>query len=87
MITLEVAQKAVRTGCKRARCTYVKAIDVDDDLHIHVRAPEEGSVVQVGCQPDWKDADPDDLSERVRRFAEHYCLGRPYKLHWGDSLT
>lgn len=86
MITLDEAIKAAKDGCKRARCEFVKAIDVNGDLHVYVKAPEDDTT-QIGCESNWKDSDAAMIRERIRRFSEHYCLGQAYHMHWGDSLV
>lgn len=85
-MTEQQIMDAVKTGVKRARCVLVDARMDGAALEVRVKSPD-ADVVQIGREANISLWSQHELSERIRRFAEHYCLKRPYVLRWGDSLA
>lgn len=86
MLTQTQALDAVRDGIRRARCTLTHYEVQGDNLLFHARQADE-PVAQIGLEYNWSALSEEELRQRVRRFAEHYCNGKRWKFSWGDSLV
>lgn len=78
------AEGAIKQGVKRAKCVLVSMEFSENSIEIKVKAPDS-SVIQVGCEYNWQSGTKEGLSDRVRRFAEHYCLKKPYRPTWDSA--
>lgn len=86
LLTQAQAVDAVTDGVRRARCLLVGYEFQGKNLQVSVKKAES-DIHHVALEYDWQTMDEGDIKERIRRFAEHYCLKHPFKWHWGDSLV
>lgn len=81
-VTEDEALDAVKAGVRRARCILVDA-EFRADGALLICAKKAGATVsQIGVETLWRSESAEQLTERTRRFCEHWCLKQPYHWKW-----
>ena len=80
MITKEQALKAIRTGCRKAKCELLSYDFTDEAVIITVKNASDDKA-QIGKEWYWQKKSEKEIEVRTYRFAEHHVNKTPY--HFG----